>query len=33
MSKLSDGDRHYEQKALFLKGNVKPCLQNKGENC
>lgn len=33
MSKLSDGDRHYEQKALFLKDNVKPCLQNKGENC
>ena len=33
MSKLSDGDRGYQQKAVFVKGSMKPCLQNKGENC
>lgn len=33
VSKLYDGDRHYEQNALFLKDSIKPCLQNKGENC
>lgn len=33
MPKLSDGDRRYEHKALFLKDSVKTCLWNNGENC